>query len=308
MKRIILILILGVHAIYSFSQNCDMAFVSIVAPSSDGSYYPQVESYLNNRLQNLSINSNNASSITNDQFAIAASYNILDKQIVNGTPIKIVYNLNVSLFIVDLKGEKIYSSFNTELKGIGDNETKALINCFKGINLNNNNIKGFIEIGKKKIIDYYDSNYEKIITKARSDAAMKNFDAAIYSLMSIPECSKGYEAALNLLPVIYQQFVNQHCNENLAQARAAWFASPNNDGASVAGVYLSEIYPDAACYKEAMELFKEIKRQMGEEWKFMMKQYSDAIAIERQRMNMMRDIAIAYVKNQPKETVNIFWK
>lgn len=47
---------------------------------------------------------------------------------------------------------------------------------------------------------------------------------------------------------------------------------------------------------------------MGEEWKFMMKQYNDAIALERQQMNMMREIALAYAKNQPKETINIFWK
>ena len=72
--------------------------------------------------------------------------------------------------------------------------------------------------------------------------------------------------------------------------------------------YLSEIYPDAACYKDAMDLFKEIKRQLGEEWKFMMKQYNDAVAIETQRMEMMREIAIAYAKNQPKETINIFCK
>ena len=151
------------------------------------------------------------------------------------------------------------------------------------------------------------NNYQKIIAKAKSDAAMKNFDAAIYTLMCIPECCIGYNAALEALPSIYQQFVNQHCNENLAQARAAWYASPNSDGASIAGVYLSEIYPDAACYQDAQLLFQEIRKQMGEEWKFMMKQYDDAISIERQRLDMMRDIAIEYVKNQPKETVNIFW-
>lgn len=308
MKRILLTFVWELNILYSLAQNCDIALAPIVTQSFDGSYYPQVESYLNNRLQNLTLNNGGTSAIENDQFAIALTYDILDKQIIGGVPIKVVYNLNVSLFIVDLKNKKMYSSFNTELKGVGDNETKALVNCFKVISLKNTQIKDFIEVGKKKILDYYDNNYQKIIAKAKTDAAMKNFDAAIYSLLCIPECSKGFEIALHHLPGIYQQFVNQHCDENLAQARAAWYSSPNSEGASVAGVYLSEIYPDAACYKEALELYKEIKRQMDEEWKFMMKQYSDAIAIERQRMDMMRDIAIAYAKNQPKETVNIFWK
>lgn len=307
MKRLSLICILGMSLLCSFAQDCVIALQPIVTPSADGNYFPQVESYLTNRLRGLTIGGAGVSSLDNNQFALAATYDIIDKQIITGAPTKVVYNLSVSLFVVDLKANNIYSTFETELKGVGDNETKALINSFKAINKGNGNIKKFIAEGTSKIVDYYNNNYQKIIAKAKSDAAMKNFDTAIYALMCIPECSSGYNAALETLPIIYQQFVDQHCNENLAQARAAWYASPNSDGASIAGVYLSEIYPDAACYQEAQQLFQEIRKQMGEEWKFMMKQYDDAIAIERQRLDMMRDIAIEYAKNQPKETINIFW-
>lgn len=307
MKRLSLICILAMSLLCSFAQDCLIALQPIVTPSTDGNYFPQVESYLTNRLRGLTTGSGGASSLDNNQFALAASYDVVDKQIISGTPTKVVYNLSVSLFVVDLKTCKIYSSFEIELKGVGDNETKALINSFKPINRSNGSIKNFIADGTRKILDYYDNNYQKIIAKAKSDAAMKNFDAAIYTLMCVPECSTGYNAVLEALPSIYQQFVDQHCNENLAQARAAWYASPNHDGASVAGLYLSEIYPDAACYGDAQLLFQEIKKQMGEEWKFMMKQYNDAIEMERQRLDMMRDIAIAYANNQPKETIKIFW-
>lgn len=308
MKRILFALILSVNVLFTFSQECNIALQPIVVPSSDGSYYPQVESYLTNRLQNITLEAGEMSSLSSEQFGIALSYNTLDKQVIGGVPAKIVYNINASLFIVDLKGKTVYSSCSLELKGIGNNETKALINCFRGLDVGNESVKRMIQDGKKQIINYYDNNFTKIIAKAKTDASMKDYDAAIYTLLSIPECSKGYGAALEMLPIVYRQFVNQHCNENLAQARAAWYASPNNDGASVAGVYLSEIYPDASCYQDAMQLFEEIRKQMGEEWKFMMKQYNDAIALERQQMNMMREIALAYAKNQPKETINIFWK
>ena len=308
MKRILFALILSVNVLFTFSQECNIALQPIVVPSSDGSYYPQVESYLTNRLQNITLEAGEMSSLSSEQFGIALSYNTLDKQVIGGVPAKIVYNINASLFIVDLKGKTVYSSCSLELKGIGNNETKALINCFRGLDVGNESVKRMIQDGKKQIINYYDNNFTKIIAKAKTDASMKDYDAAIYTLLSIPECSKGYGAALEMLPIVYRQFVNQHCNENLAQARAAWYASPNNDGTSVAGVYLSEIYPDASCYQDAMQLFEEIRKQMGEEWKFMMKQYNDAIALERQQMNMMREIALAYAKNQPKETINIFWK
>mgnify|MGYP003560394503 FL=1 len=58
-----------------------------------------------------------------------------------------------------------------------------------------------------------------------------------------------------------------------------------------------------------MKLANEIKKQMGEEWKFMMRQWADNISLERQRINALRDISIAYANSQPKtEITNVFWK
>lgn len=292
----------------SHAQDCDISLRPVVTPSAAGNAFPQVMSYLTNRLRTLTSKANAVGGLENSQFAIAAGYDIINKQIVAGTPTKIIYDINIYLNIVDLKGEKVYSTYSNELKGIGDNETKALINTFQKVSNSNREISAFIQQGKQRIIDYYDTNYLNIIKEAQALAAMKNFDAAIYSLMMVPQCCKGYDAAVKELKTVYQQFVNQHCNENLAQARAAWMAAPNSEGAATASVYLSEIYPDAACYGDALELVKEIKKQMGEEWKFMMRQYADNISLERQRISAMREISIAYANSKPKtEITNIFW-
>ena len=53
MRRILLALVLGLNGLFSFSQDCNIALQPIIVPSADGSYYPQVESYLVNRLQNI---------------------------------------------------------------------------------------------------------------------------------------------------------------------------------------------------------------------------------------------------------------
>lgn len=291
------------------AQDCDIPLRPLVTQSADGSYYPQVVNYLTNRLRVLTSKAGSVGGMENSQFALAFSYDIIDKQIVSGAPTKIIYNLNVSMHIVDLRAQKVYATYSNEMKGIGDNETKALINTFQKVNMSNSEIKNFVKQGKQKIMDYYDNNYQNIIKGAQALAAMKNFDAAIYNLMMVPECCKGYEAINKELMIVYQQFVNQHCNENLAQARAAWIAAPNSEGAATASIYLSEIYPDAACYNEAIEFANEIKKRMGEEWKFMMRQWADNISLERQRINAMRDISIAYANSLPKtEVTNVFWK
>ncbi len=297
----------------TFAQTCDIPLRPIVTQATDGSSHQQVIGYVTNKLRTLTGNNSSVGGMDNSQFGIAMAYDVINKQIVGGAPTKIIYDVNVSLYIVDLKGQKVYASYAKEVKGIGNNETKALINTFQKLNTNNREIKAFIENGKRKIIEYYDQNYPNIITSAQTMAAMKNFDAAIYTLMSIPECCRGYERALSELKTVYKKFVDQHCSENIAQARAAWLAAPNSEGAATASVFLSEIYPDAACYSEAKELANEIKsqlkKQQGKEWDFMMRQYSDAISLQQQQLNVMRDIQVAYANSQPKtEITNVFWR
>lgn len=309
MKKLAFSFMLFCMSTFVYAQDCDIPLRPLVAQSSDGSYYPQVVNYLTNRLRVLTSKAGSIGGMENSQFALAFGYDVIDKQIVSGAPTKVIYNVSVSMHVVDLKAQKVYATYSNEMKGIGDNETKALINTFQKVNVSNIEIRNFVQQGKQKIMDYYDNNYQNIIKGAQALAAMKNYDAAIYNLMMVPECCKGYDAINKELMDVYQQFVNQHCNENLAQARAAWIAAPNSEGAATASIYLSEIYPDAACYGDAMKLANEIKKQMGEEWKFMMRQWADNISLERQRINAMRDISIAYANSQPKtEITNVFWK
>ena len=92
------------------------------------------------------------------------------------------------MHIVDLKAQKVYATYSKEMKGIGDNETKALVNTFQKINVSNIEIRNFVQQGKRKIIDYYDNNYQNIIKVAQSPAVMKNFELSSqqYALRHLP--------------------------------------------------------------------------------------------------------------------------
>lgn len=276
------------------AQDCDIVLIPLVNHSATAYDTSDVDTYISNRLRNITSNSGNIGALENSQFALLLAYDIVDKQIIDGAPTKIIYSVSANFQVLDLKGNKVYSSLSKSLKGIGNNEQKALINSFQKINNSDTQLQDFIKRGKAKIVEYYNTNYPAIIKEAQALATTRNFDKAIYNLMMIPQCSVGYDEALSVMMNIYQQFVNQHCNENLAQARAAWIASPNNDGAATASIFLSEIYPDATCYSEALELMQEIKKQMGNEWKFQMKQWNDNVSLEQQRINALREIGIAY--------------
>ena len=82
-------------------------------------------------------------------------------------------------------------------------------------------------------------------------------------------------------------------------------AEQNSQGARKAGEYLAQILPDAACYGEAMELYKEIKSKVLDDWKFEMKIYQDGVDIEKERIKAMRDIGVAWGEHQPKQTYQL---
>ena len=55
-----------------------------------------------------------------------------------------------------------------------------------------------------------------------------------------------------------------------------------------------------------MELVAEIKRHMGEEWKFEMKRWNDLMSVEAQQLKFAREIALAFAQNQPQQVVHTF--
>lgn len=76
------------------------------------------------------------------------------------------------------------------------------------------------------------------------------------TLNTIPEvCKECFDKAQVKSKEVYTQFSNNKCAEDLTKANAQW--AMFND--SVAISYLSQIFPDAKCYKDALALVKEIK-------------------------------------------------
>ena len=57
-----------------------------------------------------------------------------------------------------------------------------------------------------------------------------------------------------------------------------------------------------------MKLVQEIKRHMGDEWKFEIKQWSDLASIESQRLTYAKEIAMAYAQNQPQQVIHLLYR
>ena len=272
----------------------------------------EAQKYLETKLNQMASKNGMAGSEPNPRFVLMAKINIGTKDIVSGPPQMIAQNMDITLFVGDAINNTLFSSISLNVKGVGTNETKAYIDAFKSINLNDKNIAGFLEKGKKKIVDFYTSQCSFILQDANTLAKQKKYDEAIYNLSQVPTvCEDCYGKVKNLMSEIYQQKIDADCTVKYNQVKILWNAYPKNMAEITA--LLSEIDPQASCYSFVLILSEEIKSKADEEektkLKLAMKKYNDNVNLEKKRIEAYREIAIEYAKNQPEIIYNnINWR
>ena len=202
------------------------------------------------------ITTKNGMSSFGNRFIMYPHVTVMSQDITPTAPPMHAYNLDVTLFIADNITQNIFSSTTISLKGVGKNTTKAYIGALKMLNYKRPEVKSFVEEGKNKIIEYYNSKCDFILKDAESLAERKEYDEAIYTVVSIPDiCKECYMKGQEVAVSIFKQMQENECMKNIADARTA----KAQDDYLLAASYLSNILPDLNCYAEAQALLKEIE-------------------------------------------------
>ena len=305
MKKLYSIVIAALMSATMFAAETEFLPISVYAADNSENFPEGAKAMIENKLTQLLTRNGIAGLDYMGQFVLTVTTTPLDKDIIAGPPMKISEKMEMNLYIVDAYTKTIFSSTSFTVRGLGETENKCYLNAISRMPLQTPQIAQFIQEGKEKIIGYYDHEGEALIKKAQYLAKQKKYDEALFWVALIPQQSKHYDAALAAGQAIYQQYINNECNVNLAAARQAWAAHQNANGAEAAGEFLAKILPDAACYGDAMALYKEIKGKVLDDWKFEMKQYQDGVDLEKQRIEAARAVGVAYGTHQPSKEVNI---
>lgn len=215
--------------------------------------------------------------------------------------------MEVTFYIADAFNQVVFSTTSVMAKGVGTTEAKTYLDAIRRIDINQPAMQEFVQKGKHKVIEYYNTQADKMFAKARSLAQRNDYEQALFIVTCIPSECDRYEDALALGNEIYQQYIDYLCNVNLAAAKTAWMAEQNSKGAEAAGQFMQYIYPDAACYADAEALYQEIKGKVLDDWKFEMKKWQDGIDIEMAKIYAWRDIGVAYGTNQQPITTGWNW-
>lgn len=268
------------------------------------------KSSLENKLCQIIVANGLGDGTVNSRFIISANVTVLSKEVTATAPPMQAYTLEVTLYIGDgLKG-KAFATCSTTAKGVGENETKAYMSALKNIKVNDPAYQAFIETGKSKIIDYYNSQCDINIKEAKVCAGMNEFDKAIWLLTTVPDaCTSCWNRSMDAVAPIFKQKIDFDGRVKLAQATNIWNAGQSWDAAQQAGAIMSTIDPNSACYGEVKALGNRIAKRILEvdkrEWNFF---WEKEINLTRDMIKAYRDIGVAWGNGQPKYIIyQRFW-
>lgn len=307
MKRLYISLLALMCGVAIFAQTApkENLALRVVVEDMVEPFPAAAKTQMENKLTTLLAQNGIASTDWQSQFVITAFVVPQTKDIISSAPTQIAETMDVTFYIADVYNQLVFSTTTLPAKGVGNTEAKSYMDALRHINLSSSKLTAFVKEGKDKIVNYYNTQAPVIMEKAMNLAKMKDYNQALFLLATIPaECDAFSQANAKGLEV-YQMYIDFECQKNLAAARAAWSAAQNAKGAAAAGEYLQLIYPDAACYDDAMNLYNEIKAKVLDDWKFEMKKYQDSVDLEKQRITAWREVGVAYGQHQQPTTTNI---
>lgn len=304
MKRLIFLIAFVVNmALTAYAQNNGIQLYLYAPNQVEKIPEASMEYLLNNLSTAVTADGLAAQNEYMTQFVLMPKVNVASKNVITNTQTQVVLNIDISLQVVDGMSGTLYASSIVNVKGVGTNEMKAYNSAFRSINKKQQQIVVLVKTAKQKILSYYEAEADNIIKKANLLAAKNNYEEAFYLLSMIPsQCSK-FDASVSTGLTLWEKFKNYSCNTNLAKAEAVWVSGQDYNAAIKAGEYLSQILPDSECYGKAKQLYSEIKKKVGDLWKFEMKQYDTESELKKAKIQAFQAIGVAYGKGQQPKVI-----
>lgn len=302
MKKIILSLIvlaLGVNlnAQNSQGKTDDLGRIALAAivPDQATDIPSAAHQVLANKMQQIAVQNGLGASAANPRFCIVPLVNVLSKEITPTAPPMQALSLDITFYIVDAASQVIFSQTSVQVKGVGQTEDKAFMQALKNVNVKAGQFKGFVEKGKEKIVEYYNSQCDVVLKGAQALAGQKKYEESLFTLLSVPDvCRECFDKSMDLSTEIYKQYANYKCTEYMAGAKAAWA----NMNADKAAEFLGKITPDMECYEQAVMLTDEItQKQLADGanvWDFKMKQYDDSVEKEKLMIQAGKEVVMTW--------------
>lgn len=243
-----------------------------------------------------------------DRFILTARINITSKDVAPTYPARISEKMEITFLVGDIVDNKLYESYTMSSSGIGTTEAKAMISAFQRINVNNPEIRAMLGRAQTKIVDYYKSHCDDILTKANTLSNQQKYDEAMFYLMSIPNvCSDCYSRCQTTAANIYKSKLTAEGEVLLNKARSEWLSGLNAASANRAADIMAQIDPQSSVYPEVKKLQNTISAKLQADaqraWQLKMKNIEEGHKTARSVIDCVKSIGVAWASHQPTSVV-----
>ncbi|MCR4966050.1 MAG: hypothetical protein K6A41_10400 [Bacteroidales bacterium] len=282
--------------------------IGISMPEYDQNLNQAQMSRLQAKIEQMCHKNGVVTSFNTNRFFLRPSFDIFQNETVeNG--IQNIYVVEAELTISMVQDNGIsFNSISKTLRGSGNTREKAINNCISNFTTDDNTFKSFLNQGKQRILDYYNSNCDQLLKKASTFAELEQYETAIAILMMVPESASCYQTILQKTEAIYKSYLNKECAQLTSAADAAIAVQDYHSAAE----YLTQVNPNSNCYQSALKSFKKIEQKISskekKEWDFKMKEYNNSVQLQKDYLQAAKEIAVAYYTREPDIHIQQFIK
>ena len=243
-------------------------------------------------------------------FVIYPKFDIFSIENVSGgniTKSVVIAKCNISLFvrqfIPNATSNIVFSSYNKDIIGSGYTESDALANALTQIRPGDDAFQTFLDKTRRRMVDYYVQNCDRIVNEAVNAANLENYDKAFALLLSIPkEAGQCYAQVQQKTVEIYLKKQRQDCGRYILKARTL-LAIHNFDSALAV---LRNVDPESSCKEDLFSLINDIQTKVDAAEQQALELYKEQmrnnVELEKARYAAISEMGKAYVDGSGKRT------
>ena len=234
-----------------------------------------------------------------DGFFLYPTIAVINDEIAEGG-MQNIYSIKAEVTVSARKiGGDVVASVSKTYSGAGRSKAQAMTALIQAVNVTDAKYTKFMADAKTAAEKYYQAQCSHIMKQADQYAATNDYRAAIAVLSQIPTMVPCYSTISTKIAEYYKQYQLLLCSTVKMDVEAAMATHDYEDAASL----LTEIDPSSECYNYAVEQFKRIEKEVAKiekrDWNFKMKQYDDAVSLEKRLIDATAEVAKAYYSTQP---------
>lgn len=304
MKRFIIAFALCCVGIFSYADECIIPISIVVDGTEDVQDFKTLDATFR-----CAFSSDNLTSGGDAQFEVRISPEDVASEVITGIKPTTVMVMDLHLTVSNLVTKEQFATTTIRIRGAGKNVSNARRSAARSLSSTNKNVVDFVRESRKNILRYYDSHLGDILNQVHMALDQRQLDRCMWLLSSIPTCIERYGEVISLSSVVFNRYLTLDCTQKLKNAKAAWAASPDVDGARLAISYLAGIDSESTCNQDALALMSEIKAAVARLYESDREKADDIIEFEKElrlagidneraRIEAMRTIGVAYGENQ----------